>query len=101
MSIITARQGFAHKINDINAKFFYQQTIGMTKDNPWYFGANSALQLGYIFQAAGDTQSAWENFEKALSYKKHEYKNSIEAKQNLFWSAAKEIIDFFCDVDEN
>lgn len=71
----------AHKTNDINAaKLFYQQTIGMTKDNPWYFGANSALQLGYIFQAAGDTQSARENFEKALSYKKHEYKNSIDSK---------------------
>jgi tetratricopeptide (TPR) repeat protein len=71
----------AHKTNDIGAaKLFYQQTIDMTKENPWYFGANSALQLGYIYQAAGDKKSAKENFEKALSYKKHEYKNSIDSK---------------------
>lgn len=71
----------AHKTNDINsAKLFYQQTIDMSKENPWYFGANSALQLGYIYQAAGDMKSARTYFEKALAYKKHEYKNSIDSK---------------------
>jgi len=71
----------AHKTNDINAaKLFYMQSIDMTGDNPWYFGANSALQLGYIYQAAGDLKNARVYFEKALSYKKHEYKNSIDSK---------------------
>jgi tetratricopeptide (TPR) repeat protein len=71
----------AHKTHDIGAaKLFYQQTIDMTKDNPWYFGANSALQMGYIYQASGDTKTARAYFEKALSYKKHEYKNSIDSK---------------------
>lgn len=75
------RARLAHKTNDINAaKLFYQQTINMTKDNAWYFGANSALQLGYLHQASGDIKSARESFEKAISYKKHEYKNSIDSK---------------------
>jgi tetratricopeptide (TPR) repeat protein len=71
----------AHKTNDLGAaELFYTQTIDMMGDNPWYFGANSALQLGYIYQAKGNTKDARFYFEKALSYKKHEYKNSIDSK---------------------
>jgi tetratricopeptide (TPR) repeat protein len=71
----------AHKTNDISAaELFYTQTIDMIRDNPWYFGANAALQLGYIYQAKGNTKDARFYFEKALSFKKHEYKNSIDSK---------------------
>jgi tetratricopeptide (TPR) repeat protein len=71
----------AHKTNDINAaKLFYGQSIDMTGENPWYFGASSALQLGYIYLAASDNKKAKVYFEKALAYKKHEYKNSIDSK---------------------
>ncbi len=71
----------SHKTHDYNAaKLFYMQSIDMTADNPWYFGANSALQLGYIYQASGDYASARNYFDKALAYKKHEYKNSIDSK---------------------
>lgn len=45
-----------------------------------HFGASSCLQLGYIFQAKNDKPKARLFFEKALSYKKHEYKNSIDNK---------------------
>jgi tetratricopeptide (TPR) repeat protein len=71
----------ADKTHDIGAaKLFYTQTIDMTSDNPWYFAPNAALQLGYIYQTAGDFNQARSYFEKALSYKKHEYKNSIDSK---------------------
>ncbi len=71
----------AHRTNEISAaKLFYQQTIEMTGVNPWYFAPNAALQLGYISQNAKDYASARKYFEKALSYKKHEYKNSIDSK---------------------
>lgn len=71
----------AHRTNEVSAaKLFYQQTIDMTGVNPWYFAPNSALQLGYIAQNARDYASAKKYFEKALSYKKHEYKNSIDSK---------------------
>ena len=71
----------SHRTNEIAAaKLFYQQTIDMTGGNPWYFAPNSALQLGYIYQAGKDYASARKYFEKALSYKKHEYKDSIDSK---------------------
>lgn len=44
------------------------------------FGASSALQLGYIFMERRDDQKAAFYFRKALSFKRHEYKNSIDNK---------------------
>lgn len=71
----------AHRTNQLSAaKIFYQQTIDMSGNNPWYFAPNSALQLGYISQAARDKEAAKKYFQLALSYKKHEYKNSIDGK---------------------
>ena len=71
----------SHKTNDIAAaKIFYQQTIDMSGDSQWYFAPNSALQLGYIAQASHDYPLAKKYFELALTYKKHEYKNSIDGK---------------------
>lgn len=71
----------AHKTQDIpSAKSLYLQTIEKTGDEPWYFAPNAALQLGYISQAQGDVASARKYFEKALSYKRYEYKNGIDSK---------------------
>jgi tetratricopeptide (TPR) repeat protein len=71
----------AHKTKDLPAaRLFYQQTIDLAKDNPWYFAPSAALQLGYLAQEARHYGEARGHFEKALSYKKHEYKNSIDAK---------------------
>lgn len=44
------------------------------------FGATAALQLGYVYQQKRQITLARQFFEKALSYKKHEYKNSIDNK---------------------
>ncbi len=62
------------------AQLFYQQSIDMTKANPWYFGANAALHLGYIAKDQKDYTSAKKYFELALSFPRHEYKNSIDSK---------------------
>lgn len=71
----------AHRTGEINAaKLFYQQSIDMTANNPWYFGANSALQLGYIAKEQKDFSAAKKYFEMALAYPRHEYKNSIDSK---------------------
>ncbi|MFZ5970194.1 MAG: hypothetical protein ACOYXA_01260 [Bacteroidota bacterium] len=71
----------AHRTADLAAaRLFYQQTIDMAGDNPWYFAPNAALQLGYLAQAQRDPASARKYFNLALSYKKHEYKNSIDSK---------------------
>ncbi len=70
----------AHKKNQAAAKLFYQQTIDMNGEDAWYFAPNSCLQLGYLALNNNDTASATTYFEKALTYKKHEYKNSIDSK---------------------
>lgn len=71
----------AHKTNQLNAaRLFYEQTIDMSAGNSWYFAPNACLQIGYIYQQQNNIPLARKNFEKALSYKKHEYKNSIDAK---------------------
>jgi len=71
----------AHNTGEIAAaKIFYQQSIDMTRDNPWYFGANSALQLGYIAKDQRNYTVARKYFQMALDSPKHEYKNSIDSK---------------------
>lgn len=71
----------AHKTQDLpGAKTLYLQAIEKTGDNPWYFAPNAALQLGYIAQAQGDLAGAKKYYEKALSYKRYEYKNGIDSK---------------------
>jgi len=71
----------AHKTNDLTAaKTAYQQTIDGSGDNNWYFAANACLQSGYIAMQENDAEAARLFFNKALAYKKHEYKNSIDSK---------------------
>lgn len=71
----------AHKTQDlVMAKTLYLLAIDKTGENPWYFAPNSALQLGYISEAQGDLVAARKYYEKALSYKRYEYKNGIDSK---------------------
>ena len=70
-----------HKRSQLEAaKLFYKQTIDLSGDEPWYFAPNSCLQMGYIALDQGKKSEARKYFEKALKYKNHEYKNSIDAK---------------------
>lgn len=70
-----------HKSNSLtDAKQNYLQTISQTGTENWYFAPNACLQLGYIFADEKNTPEAKRYFEKALTYKKHEYKNSIDSK---------------------
>ena len=71
----------AHATDDIlSAKNLYLKTIDMGDDQPWYFAPNSCLQLGYIALGEGHERDARNYFNRALSYSKHEYKNSIDSK---------------------
>lgn len=70
-----------HKTDQLApAKLFYRQVIDMNGNEPWYFAANAYLQLGYIAMDEKDDAAAKTFFEKAISYKNHEYKNSIDSK---------------------
>lgn len=71
----------ADKLNDpITAETFYLKAIQLTGENPWYFAPNAALQLGYLEKSRKAYSNAKKYFEMALSYKQHEYKNSIDSK---------------------
>jgi tetratricopeptide (TPR) repeat protein len=70
----------AHKLSKPDAAKFYLLTIEMTGQDSWYFAPNACLQLGYIYQAQNKLTEAEEYFRRALSYQRHEYKNSIDSK---------------------
>ncbi len=57
---------------------FFEQSIKLTGEQEWHFGASSALHLGYIFKDKNQKAKAKTYFEKASAYKKHEYKTSID-----------------------
>ncbi|RRB02583.1 tetratricopeptide repeat protein [Larkinella rosea] len=59
---------------------FFERAISLSETDQLSYGATSALQLGYIYQQKRNPAKARHYFEKALSYKKHEYKNSIDNK---------------------
>lgn len=63
-----------------DAKKNYFETIKTAGNENWYFAPNACLQLGYIFLDEQNEIEAKKYFEKALIYKKHEYKNSIDSK---------------------
>lgn len=70
-----------HKTGKVSeAMTCYLRTIQLSEAAQYYFGANAALQLGYIYQELEKVAEARKCYEKALSYKKHEYKNSIDNK---------------------
>lgn len=58
----------------------YERAMVLSQVQGLYFGATSALQLGYIYQAKGQKSKAIQYFEQALNYPKHEYKNSVDNK---------------------
>ncbi|PWK26247.1 tetratricopeptide repeat protein [Arcicella aurantiaca] len=58
----------------------FERAIVLSENQNISFGASSALQLGYIFQSKNEKLKAKKYFEKAISYKKHEYKNSVDNK---------------------
>ncbi len=71
----------AHKTEEFSvAKIYYEETIHLAKENPWYFAPNAALQLGYIYRDQKNYAMAKKYFEQALTYKRHEYKSSIDSK---------------------
>ena len=70
-----------HKLIQISdAKRYYEKTIELNGSANWYFAPNACLQLGYLMVQENNGAAAEEYFEMALSYKKHEYKNSIDTK---------------------
>ena len=58
----------------------FERAITLSEPEQLSFGATAALQLGYLYQQQKNNAKARLYFEKAISYKKHEYKNSVDNK---------------------
>jgi tetratricopeptide (TPR) repeat protein len=70
-----------HKMKDLpRAILLYRSTIEESGNSDWYFAPNACLQLGFIAMEENRDREARDYFTRALSYKKHEYKNSIDSK---------------------
>jgi tetratricopeptide (TPR) repeat protein len=59
---------------------YFEKSIALSEKQVWHFGASSSLQIGYILQGKGQKLQAKNYFEKAISYKNHEFKNTIDSK---------------------
>jgi hypothetical protein len=64
----------------ITAKKYYTQVIDLGKTEPYYFAANSALNLGYIFEQENNLITARDYYQLCLKINKYEYASSIGAK---------------------
>ncbi|GAA4385674.1 DUF3808 domain-containing protein [Hymenobacter koreensis] len=72
-----------------SARFYYQRTLSLSGNAPYYFAPQSALQMGYLSLEAGQKAQAKAYFQKALGYAKHEYKTSTDAKAKVALAALK------------
>lgn len=57
-----------------------KRAVELSEPEGLYFGAAAALQLGYIYKQENNRIQANASFQKALSFRKHEYKNSVDNK---------------------
>jgi tetratricopeptide (TPR) repeat protein len=58
----------------------YLTTIKTGEGLREYYAARAALQVGYIYEGRGDCEKAIEFFQKCLSLKDHDYKNSLDQR---------------------
>ncbi|GAB3018141.1 tetratricopeptide repeat protein [Spirosoma pulveris] len=78
----TYRMGriFQRRNNPDAAIPWLTRALALSDPDQLSFGATAALQLGYIYQQKHDRTRARSCFQKALSFKRHEYKNSVDNK---------------------
>ena len=62
------------------AKQYYQITIVNGKNVPFYYAANSAYLLGFLFEQEENKAEAVRNYELCLALNGYEYENSIHQK---------------------
>ncbi len=68
---------------------YYLATVKNGKEYPYYYAANSALQLGIIYEEKAETEKARYYYNLCISMKDHEYKNSINQKAKAGLSRLK------------
>lgn len=59
---------------------WYARAIERGREKPYYFAANAALQMGFIYEAGGDAEKAAEMYRQCIRMPKEEYKTSLNQK---------------------
>jgi hypothetical protein len=59
---------------------YYQKAIDKGKTIPRYFAANSAFEMGKIYEDKGDKTKAKYYYNLCMSFQEHEYKNGLDQK---------------------
>lgn len=72
---------------------YYSSAIGSGRDLPYYFAANAALNLGWIFEEEGNYTAADTNFRLCLSMNYDEYRNSLRQKAKAGLNRLKKVQD--------
>lgn len=62
------------------AIFYYKQTIDQGGKLPLFYASNASLNLGYIYENKGNKPEALAAYKRCLTYKNHQYVNSINQK---------------------
>lgn len=58
----------------------YESTIRSGRDKPWFYACNAALQIGHIYENAGQKQNAKKYYKTCLDIKPKEYRSSLHQK---------------------
>jgi tetratricopeptide (TPR) repeat protein len=65
---------------EAEAMLAYQEALRLGKNRREYYGARSALQLGFIYEKRGDKKNALGYFKMVLDMHAHDYKNALDQK---------------------
>lgn len=65
---------------DEDAIRFYKEAIAIGENRKEYFAARAALHIGFIYEVRKDKQTAISWFEKCISMKDHDFKNSLDQR---------------------
>ncbi|WP_020604137.1 tetratricopeptide repeat protein [Spirosoma spitsbergense] len=71
---------YQRRENPDSAISYLARALTLSETDQLSFGATAALQLGYIYQQKNDRARAQSFFQKALTFRHHEYKNSVDNK---------------------
>ncbi len=66
--------------NTEKALSYYRQTIARGSNEPYYYAAASAFQMGLIYENSGSYAQADSAYRKCLSIETSEYKTSLDQK---------------------
>ncbi|TNE80629.1 MAG: hypothetical protein EP332_06970 [Bacteroidetes bacterium] len=70
-----------HEMKDyVNALKFYEETIRIGEQKPWYFAANSALHIAMISEERHDCTKAKLYYNRVLKMPNEEYRQGIQAR---------------------